>query len=1479
MSAMACGPSSWGYPNFDPLWNAGASSVERDALRERERQARAQRAGLGAGETGGHPIFRAPIKVDPGQEDEISRRIKSTLGDFSQVQRLLTHDPNHLIGISRTNAALSSSRGGSSSVPPSSAGPVTSAPPGPAPTNGVGSNASTWNGTATDPGGTRVGSSSKHHGGGGQHQPPPSSHHTGGHRSHHSSSHHHHSHHHHHKKQQQPQSQQPHQPPPPPPPQQQQQQHQQPPPLSNGQYKSSSSSASQSAATKGSRHPHAPQLPPGSHHPRSSQGSSEQGRPDRTEDNPSERPKPAAPPPNGLVVRPPAMRVPSKDVNNGASSASHSSSNTSSSLTVRTESNGPVNSGGKAVAPASRPTAASSAVVEAKAKRPPPPRLQLPSHATDAAEMKKVPPALTAIETPRKEDCRPYFPPSPVQEPLLNHLDENGDSKGLLDSRKAASPPGSSLQDDLEMSDSDDEQEPPLRKSSSSLGFSSSKITPPNEKVLQPPPLVGKMSSSESSSSDSEDSSSASGSESESESSESEASAPETSREPSTQSWKLANFIDKRSSPAALGAVLPAGGGCSGQSRGPTDPCDSLVDEDSFTPILSQFPNQDPDLGLMLKSPSPQGLDLVRSPVGKAASFLSPVRSSPSQSPAPERHEPPAPVTKSSVAPASDDDEGPCQLQNGRITMRLGKPQGKTDLETPLPKPDVQLDPTVKRASWPSKGSKKETAQLPLPTPATPTKQRSKPDPVAKPEPAREPAQPASNPSKRTHSDRYNEKRSKLHKPRVVLSDSSSDDEGPSLAAAAKERLSSAAPTADKDRGGSKGAVLPQRGRPKSSSSSRSAGSKGHKGAPPAATPGVPRTPPEPPVLLSPIGQRCDSSSTDVKESVSAAATNGVVVVNIPLSRLLRPPGRLVVPGRRPPSPPPSPSKSREHSRDAEPGTVVATAIKSEAVRVKQEPPVAAAPASKGKSTSKRKSTGEAAGGREREKKRRLSAGSSGSVKVKREPSDVRPEEEAESRHAWGPTEPHRSCGSPSSLSSYSSQRSGSRQHRSKPSSSKTNRSDKSAVRRDAASAAAAVPADAVNGGKKNHHHHHREKKETSRSSKDGAPARGGIAEERGSDPTGAAVAVVGADPLCSSQVHSWVLSSSEQGDARSRDASGAKAASLGAPPGAAKAKENPHLLSHNSHREWESKNGSSDYFLCEAKKLKHQADRESDRTVQAMKYLEAVLYFILTGSSMEHSHHEDNAYLMYKETLALIRWGHISSKFQKVQGNDVIASIDNKLAVLSLRCLSLLYEKLYKLRKNEVRDNLRLLHELQKTQGSVGKLSSPTPAAGGAASRLQPSPCQPCQPSPHSPTPSPAGSVGSQSSGYSSCELGNNNNNNGGGGSGRNPAAHHSSAVASVAVPQAQYTLLQRQSATLANLHHCHDKWEQADYLTNSSHSKEFFAELDRDCGKLTLHSSSAELVRYVREGVFRLRHRLAVATGAASSAASSAIKTEGAT
>ena len=58
--------------------------------------------------------------------------------------------------------------------------------------------------------------------------------------------------------------------------------------------------------------------------------------------------------------------------------------------------------------------------------------------------------------------------------------------------------------------------------------------------------------------------------------------------------------------------------------------------------------------------------------------------------------------------------------------------------------------------------------------------------------------------------------------------------------------------------------------------------------------------------------------------------------------------------------------------------------------------------------------------------------------------------------------------------------------------------------------------------------------------------------------------------------------------------------------------------------------------FLCEAKRLKHAADRESEHLAQAMLYLEAVLYFLLTGVSMEPL---TAAFTMYKDTLSLIKY------------------------------------------------------------------------------------------------------------------------------------------------------------------------------------------------------------------------------------------------
>jgi hypothetical protein len=61
--------------------------------------------------------------------------------------------------------------------------------------------------------------------------------------------------------------------------------------------------------------------------------------------------------------------------------------------------------------------------------------------------------------------------------------------------------------------------------------------------------------------------------------------------------------------------------------------------------------------------------------------------------------------------------------------------------------------------------------------------------------------------------------------------------------------------------------------------------------------------------------------------------------------------------------------------------------------------------------------------------------------------------------------------------------------------------------------------------------------------------------------------------------------------------------------------------------------------YLTEAKRLKHMADRETDHIAQGMMYLEAALYFLLTGKAMEHeSCTEKAAFTMYKDTLSLIK-------------------------------------------------------------------------------------------------------------------------------------------------------------------------------------------------------------------------------------------------
>lgn len=79
--------------------------------------------------------------------------------------------------------------------------------------------------------------------------------------------------------------------------------------------------------------------------------------------------------------------------------------------------------------------------------------------------------------------------------------------------------------------------------------------------------------------------------------------------------------------------------------------------------------------------------------------------------------------------------------------------------------------------------------------------------------------------------------------------------------------------------------------------------------------------------------------------------------------------------------------------------------------------------------------------------------------------------------------------------------------------------------------------------------------------------------------------------------------------------------------------------------------------------------------------------------------------------------------------------------------------------------------------------------------------------PSPLSPTPSPASSVNSQTSGYSSSDVTSCH---------RNLSSHFN---ATVTVQQNMLETICRQHTHLTNLHMGHDLWEQADmYMTRSN-------------------------------------------------------------
>nr|XP_033782884.1 AF4/FMR2 family member 4 isoform X2 [Geotrypetes seraphini] len=241
----------------------------------------------------------------------------------------------------------------------------------------------------------------------------------------------------------------------------------------------------------------------------------------------------------------------------------------------------------------------------------------------------------------------------------------------------------------------------------------------------------------------------------------------------------------------------------------------------------------------------------------------------------------------------------------------------------------------------------------------------------------------------------------------------------------------------------------------------------------------------------------------------------------------------------------------------------------------------------------------------------------------------------------------------------------------------------------------------------------------------------------------------------------------------------------------------------------------SADHYLQEAKNLKHSADALSDRFAKAVYYLDAVVSFIECGNALEMNAQESKSpFPMYSETVELIKY---TMKLKNYLAQDA-TSADKRLAVLCLRCQSLLHLRLFKLKKESALKYSKTLTEHLKNSYNNSQASSPGIGSKPANT-----------PSPVSPKLSPGSTASSGSS--------------------------ISSGSSSVTIPQRIHHMAASYVQVTSNFIYATEIWDQAEQLAKEQ--KEFFAELDKVMNPLIFNMSTmADLVRYTRQGLHWLQH-----------------------
>ncbi|XP_058403442.1 LOW QUALITY PROTEIN: AF4/FMR2 family member 1 [Diceros bicornis minor] len=242
-----------------------------------------------------------------------------------------------------------------------------------------------------------------------------------------------------------------------------------------------------------------------------------------------------------------------------------------------------------------------------------------------------------------------------------------------------------------------------------------------------------------------------------------------------------------------------------------------------------------------------------------------------------------------------------------------------------------------------------------------------------------------------------------------------------------------------------------------------------------------------------------------------------------------------------------------------------------------------------------------------------------------------------------------------------------------------------------------------------------------------------------------------------------------------------------------------------------------ADFHMKEAKKLKIKAETTTNKVGKAFKYMEAVLSLIQCGIAMEsEGPASKSAYSVYSETVDLINFMLSLKSFS----DATTPTLGEILAVLCMRCQSILNMAMFRCKKDIAIKYSRTLNEHFKISSKVAQAPSPCIARSTGT------------PSPLSPMPSPASSVGSQSSAGS---------------------VGSSGMHATVSTPVTIQNMTSSYVTITSHILTAFDLWEQAEFLARNN--KEFFAQLSTSACALALNSSLMDLVHYTRQGFQRLK------------------------